>query len=156
MGKNKAKKDELDSDIDALSAKIDKASSASAQLKEEVATLQTELANLAKTTMEMDTARADEHAAYVEASTDLQAGIDGVQKALEVLRSYYGSASLVQSNNFDAFMQQPAPPVSHSASGGAGGSIIGVLEQCESDFSSELAAKTMEEDEAKTEYEKVS
>merc|ERR1719310_1177181 len=126
MGKNKAKKEELDSDIGALSAKIDKASATSAQLKEEVATLQEELANLAKTTMEMDKARTDEHAAYELASTELQAGIDGVQKALEVLRSYYGSASLVQSGSFNSFMQQPAVPT-HSASGGAGGSIISIL-----------------------------
>merc|ERR1719379_2086036 len=155
MGKNKAKKDELDSDIDALSAKIDKASTASAQLKEEVATLQTELANLAKTTMEMDKARTDEHAAYMEAKTDLQAGIDGVQKALEVLRSYYGSASLVQSDNFNSFMQQPAVPT-HSKSGDSGGSIINILEQCEADFSKDLAHEEMKEQEAQTEYDKIS
>merc|ERR1719389_777961 len=139
MAKNKAKKDELTSDIDTLTAKIDKASAASAQLKEEVATLQTELANLAKTTMEMDKARADENAAFVETKTDLSAGIEGVGKALEVLRSYYGSASLIQNDRFDSLMQQPALPPPHSASGGAGGSIIGILEQCLADFTKDLS-----------------
>merc|ERR1719326_2013671 len=155
MAKTKAKHEELTSDIDALSAKIDKATAASAQLKEEVATLQKELADLAKTTMEMDTARADEHAAYSEAKTDLQAGITGVTKALEVLRSYYGSASLVQSDNFNAFMQQPAVPT-HSKSGDSGGSIISILEQCESDFTKDLAHEETKEAEAQAEYEKIS
>jgi len=155
MAKNKAKHEELTSDIDTLSAKIDKAAASSAQLKGEVATLQEELAALAKTTMEMDKARADEHAAYLEASTDLKAGVDGVQKALEVLRSYYGSASLVQSDNFNAFMQQPAVPT-HSKSGDSGGSIINILEQCEADFSKDLAHEETKEQEAQSEYDKIS
>merc|ERR1719387_697128 len=153
--KNKANKDELTSDIDTLNAKIDKAAAASAQLKEEVATLQEELAHLAKTTMEMDKARADEHAAFSETKTDLEAGITGVTKALEVLRSYYGS-SLIQNDKFDSLMQQPAMPAPHSASGGAGGSIISILEQCEADFTKDLTAEEMTEEEAQTEYDKIS
>eukprot|EP00747_Dinoflagellata_sp_TGD_P154790 gnl/TRDRNA2_/TRDRNA2_177533_c10_seq2.p1 gnl/TRDRNA2_/TRDRNA2_177533_c10~~gnl/TRDRNA2_/TRDRNA2_177533_c10_seq2.p1 ORF type:complete len:704 (+),score=255.75 gnl/TRDRNA2_/TRDRNA2_177533_c10_seq2:89-2200(+) len=155
MAKNKAKHEELTSDIETLSAKIDKAAASSAGLKEEVAVLQEELSELAKTTMEMDAARSDEHAAYMEAKTDLQAGIDGVQKALEVLRSYYGSASLVQSDNFNSFMQQPAVPT-HSKSGDSGGSIINILEQCEADFSKDLAHEETKEQEAQTEYDKIS
>merc|ERR1719420_2068712 len=114
MAKNKAKKEELTSDIATLTAKIDKAAAASANLKEEVATLQEELANLAKTTMEMDKARTDEHAAFSEAKAALEAGITGVTKALEVLRNYYGS-SFIQNDKFDSLMQQPAMPAPHSA-----------------------------------------
>merc|ERR1719387_2046627 len=138
MAKNKAKKDELTSDIDTLNAKIDKAAASSAQLKEEVATLQEELAALAKTTMEMDKARADENAAFLEAKAALEAGITGVTKALEVLRSYYGSA-FIQNDKFDSLKQQPAMPALHSKSGGAGGSIISILEQCEADFTKDLS-----------------
>merc|ERR1719316_780795 len=155
MAKNKAKKDELTTDIDTLTAKIDKAAAASANLKEEVATLQEELANLAKTTMEMDQARADEKAVFLEVKADLEAGITGVTKALEVLRNYYGSA-FIQNDKFDSLMQQPAMPAPHSASGGAGGSIIGILEQCEADFTKDLTAEEMKEEEAQTEYDKIS
>merc|ERR1719420_611859 len=155
MAKNKAKKDELTADIDTLNAKIDKAAAASSQLKEEVATLQAELADLAKTTMEMDKSRADENAAFLEAKAALEAGITGVTKALEVLRSYYGS-SLIQNDKFDSLMQQPAMPALHSKSGGAGGSIISILEQCEADFTQTLSHAEMAEDEAQTEYDKVS
>jgi chromosome segregation ATPase len=158
MAKTKAKKDELSSDIATLTAKTDKASAASAQLKEEVTTFQAELAALAKTTAEMDKARADENAVFVETKTDLSAGIAGVGKALEVLRSYYGSssASLIQNDKFDSLMQQPSLPPPHSASGGAGGSIIGILEQCLADFTKDLSHAEMTEEEAQSEYDKVS
>merc|ERR1719352_1748573 len=99
MAKTKAKKEDLTADITKLTSKIDKDAAASAKLKEEVATLQKELADLAKTTAEMDKARADESAAFTQAQSDLQAGITGVQKALEVLRAYYGSASFIQGEN---------------------------------------------------------
>merc|ERR1719392_150285 len=52
-------------------------------------------------------------------------------------------------------MQQPAKPTVHSATEGAGTSIIGMLEVCESDFSKSLAEETVAEDEAAAEYEKV-
>merc|ERR1719387_2079421 len=105
--------------------------------------------------MEMDHARADEKAAFIETKADLEAGINGVTKALEVLRNYYGSA-FIQNDKFDSFMQQPAMPAPHSKSGGAGGSIISILEQCEADFTQSLSQAEMKEDEAATEYDKVS
>merc|ERR1719262_1175358 len=52
-------------------------------------------------------------------------------------------------------MQQPAMPKMHSAADGAGSSIIGMLEVCESDFSKSLAEETVTEDEAAAEYEKM-
>merc|ERR1712139_567568 len=82
-------------------------------------------------------------------------GISGVQKALGVLKDYYGGAAFVQSSsNFDAFMQQPAAPKKHSKASGAGGSIIDILEVCESDFAKALAAEEQEEADAIDVYEK--
>merc|ERR1719146_514852 len=101
----------------------------------------------------MDKARADEHAAFLEEKAALEAGITGVTKALEVLRNYYGSA-FIQNDKFDSLMQQPAMPAPHSKAGGAGGSIIGILEQCEADFTKSLSQEEMQEEEAQTEYDK--
>merc|ERR1719493_540701 len=56
----------------------------------------------------------------------------------------------------DSFAQQPSAPVKHSKSSGAGGSIIDILEVCESDFASNLAKEESEEADAQSEYEKVS
>merc|ERR1719258_79186 len=55
---------------------------------------------------------------------------------------------------FGAFMQQPAVPQQHEKSGGAGGSIINILEVCESDFATNLAKEETEEADAQGEYEK--
>merc|ERR1719502_177866 len=145
--KNNAKKAELIEDTDKLKAKIDQATSKSTKLKATVADLEKELAELASLQSEMDKMRADEKAAYKDAKFDLEKGVAGVGAALQVLRDYYGSASLVQ---------QPSPPTTHSASGDAGGSIISMLEVAESDFSKNLAQITTEEDMAQAEYEKVS
>lgn len=156
MAKTEAKKSELEDAIESLSTKIDQASSKSSALKSEVKKLQAELATLAETQAKMDTIRQDEKAAYDEAKADLELGLSGVQKALEVLREYYqgGAAALVQNDaTFGAFMQQPAKPEMHSKAAGAGGGIIGILEVCESDFAKNLAQVEREEAEAADDYE---
>merc|ERR1719502_1451292 len=143
--KSDEKKADLTDETDKLKAKIDQASAKSASLKTKVADLEKDLAELAKLQAEMDKLRTDENAAYVEAKADLEKGVKGIGAALQVLRDYYGSASL---------LQQPSPPAGHSASGDAGGSIISMLEVAESDFSKNLAEINQEEDMAQSEYDK--
>jgi len=156
MAKTEAKKQELDSEIDALSTKIDRAASKSAALKEEVKEAQQELAAIAKEQAEMDKLRQEQNADFKVAQADLQLGLSGVQAALEKLREYYGgaAAAFVQDDkSFGSFMQQPAPPAKHEKSSGAGQGIIGILEVCESDFSKNLAAEEQQEADAVEEYE---
>jgi len=130
ISKTLAKKAELDAEIDGLTTKIDQAAAHSASLKKEVAELQAELAKLAEEQAARDQWRQDEHSAYVVAKADLQQGLGGVRNALDVLRTYYNSAAL---------LQQPAQPAAHEASTGAGQSIIGILEVVESDFANNLS-----------------
>merc|ERR1719379_2913031 len=126
MAKTEKKKAELEDDLEAITAKIDKSVAASTRLKEEVKQLQSELLELEKMQAEMDKARQDAHAAYLESTADLQKGLDGLRKALKVLRDYYAKdeegAALLQSDDsdskFDALMQQPAPPEKHKKSSG--------------------------------------
>jgi len=157
MTKTQAKKEELSAGISKLTAKIDKAAAASAGLKEDVKRVQGELAALAKAQAEMDTIRREQNGDYTQAKSDLEAGLAGVRKALSVLREYYGSssASLVQDGQgLAAAMQQPAKPEAHSKAGGAGTSIIGILEVVESDFAKNLASEETQEADAASEYEK--
>merc|ERR1712194_713301 len=152
MAKTEQKKSELEEDVAKQTSRIDQASAESSKLKDQVKTLESELAALAKEQAEMDKIRGNAHASYKQAKADLELGLSGVRKASEVLRDYYGSASLLQ----DSFMQQPARPETHSKSDGAGGSIINILEVCESDFATNLAKEEQEEADAQSEYEKIS
>lgn len=126
---------------------------------QEIAELQSQLSALMKQQAEMDKTRQETHADFVTAKGDLELGLSGVRKALQVLRDYYaaGSAAFVQDESkFSAFMQQPAPPQKHTGAAGAGQSIIGILEVCASDFASNLAKEEAEEADAQEEYEKLS
>merc|ERR1719230_525171 len=60
MAKTSAKKQELDYTISKLTAKIDKAAAKSTSLKDDVKTLQAQLAKLAKSQAEMDKIRGEE------------------------------------------------------------------------------------------------
>merc|ERR1719262_1501172 len=86
LAKTEAKKAELEGVIKKLTSKIDLAAAKSAGLKEDVKTLQAELATLAKEQSEMDAIRAEEKAAFDTAKAELELGISGVQKALGVLK----------------------------------------------------------------------
>jgi len=76
LAKTKAKKEELDDDIEKLTVKIDQASSKSERLKEEVQELEGELAALSKMQAEMDKIRSESHADYVTAKEDLTLGLE--------------------------------------------------------------------------------
>jgi len=161
MAKTAAKKQELEYEISKLTAKVDKAASKSASLKDSVKTNQKDLAALAKSQAEMDSIRREESANYKVAKEDLSLGLSGVRKALSVLRDYYGgaaSASALLQNDADlaTSMEQPAAPVAHSKAGGAGGSIMDILEVVESDFAKNLAKEETQEADAAAEYEKTS
>merc|ERR1712039_1056087 len=87
----------------------------------------------------------------MKAIKELDLGLTGIRKALGVLRDYYGggaSSALVQAAD-----GQPAAPATHSKAGGAGESIINVLEVCESDFAKNLAETQTEEESRAEAYE---
>merc|ERR1712203_1248162 len=115
LAKTKAKKEELDDDIEKLTVKSDQATSKSAKLKEEVQELESELAALTKLQAEMDKIRQETHADYTTAKADLELALQGVRKALGVLREYYGGAALLQDGSaMGSLVQQPAPPPAHA------------------------------------------
>merc|ERR1711959_842410 len=66
----------------------------------------------------------------------MELGIEGVKKALSVLREYYASGDK-----------------SHAAAEGAGAGIIGLLEVCESDFTKGLTEMTAQEETAVADHD---
>merc|ERR1719197_846398 len=135
MSEATAKKDDLTAESDKLSTKIDQNKAASAKLKEEVAPLQKELADMASAKAAADKLRSEEKAAYEKNSAEMKMGIEGVKKALSVLKEYYAKADKA-----------------HGAAEGAGSGIIGLLEVCESDFTKGLTEMTAEEETAAADY----
>merc|ERR1719198_1866704 len=133
-----AKKTDLTAESDKLSTSIAQKKAASAKLKEEVATLQNELATMAKAKAEADKLRAEEKAAFEKNSAEMELGIEGVKKALQVLKDYY------------------AQDAAHGSAKGAGSGIIGLLEVCESDFTKGLTEMTAEEQSAASDHESYS
>jgi len=150
MKETKQKMDELNYDLEKLGSKIDKAKSQATKLKEEIATLQRELSQMAMAQAEADKLRQEEHKAYIVTKADLEQGLDGVRLALKVLRDYYANDSTA------AMIQQPDQPGTHSASAGAGTTIIGMIEVVESDFGKSLASAEIAEDTAAVAYQKLS
>merc|ERR1712232_165318 len=136
LAENNAKKDDKMAEIKKLSTAIDQMNARIAKLKEEVATLQKELAELAKRQAEMDALRAKENEAYKTNRADLEQRVEGVKAALKVLREYYAQEGKA-----------------HAAAEGAGASIIGLLEVCESDFSTGLAETIATEEAAQKAYD---
>merc|ERR1719356_382292 len=67
----------------------------------------------------------------------MEKGLKGVKLALKVLNEYYAKEGK-----------------SHSSADGAGASIIGLLEVCESDFSKDLAEIESAEETAAADYDK--
>jgi len=135
MSETETKKADKEAAIAKLSTQVDANNAKSAKLKEEVATLQSELANLARAQAEMDKLRAEEKSAFDTNSAEMKKGVEGVQLALKVLNDYY------------------AKDKSHASADGAGSGITGLLEVCESDFSKGLAEMISTEETAANEYD---
>jgi chromosome segregation ATPase len=136
MGEANAKKADLTAASDKLSTKISQDTAASTKLKEEVATLQKELAEMAAALAEATKVREEEKAAFETNSKEMALGVEGVKKALSVLKDYY------------------AQDDAHGAQEGAASGIIGLLEVCESDFTKSLTEMTAAEESAAADYEK--
>merc|ERR1740121_3290065 len=131
LAESNEKKTDKTNEIEKISTRIDRAAAASAQLKEEVVALQSELAKLAKTQAAMDNLRREQKAAFDAAQAELQKGITGLRQALKILNDYYG-----------------VDGKAHEAAEGSASGIISLLETCEADFSKNLA-QTMKEQSVK-------
>jgi len=136
LAETSASKQDKETEETKLSTKIDQMSSRSANLKQQVATLQKELAAAAKSQAEWDKFRREENSAFKANSAEMQEGLQGVKMALKVLRDYYATADKA-----------------HGAAGGSATGIVGLLEVVESDFSKALAEMNAVEDNAQVTYD---
>ena len=104
-----------------------------------------DLGALSAQQLKMDAMPVHERKIFASTKEDLQQGIAGVQKAMGVLREYYGPS----------FVQQPGSPEVHQSSGGAGTSILEILEVIESGFFKNLGELSLSESEAESSHQKL-
>jgi len=114
-----------------LGTSIDSDGAKAAKLKEEAASLQQGLGELAASQREMDNIRSEEKALYTKNQAEMSAGVAGIQKALSVLKDYYSKKT-----------------------SGAGNGLISMLEVVESDFTKGLTEIEASESSAAAEYDK--
>ena len=89
--------------------------------------LTVESAALAEEQAEMDEIRQETHSDYKIVRADPELVLNGIPKALDVLRNQYGAgaAAVLQDGiKFAAVMQQPAMPEHHSKAQGAKGACV--------------------------------
>jgi len=160
LAETAAKESDLEDSLKKIKAQLDRKSAKFADTKDDISELQEELAKIANEQKELDKIREDEHAAFVKEKSDLEQGLQGVRKALGMLRDYYSedngeSASEPPSDDAPVFLQrQPAvPDTAHNKQGGAASGIMEILEMTESDFAAGLAKTQTQESDSKTDYD---
>merc|ERR1719386_491676 len=125
-------------EVEKISTRLEQKTSNSAKVKEEVATLEAELAQMVKEKVEADTIRQKEKNDYDFNYNEMTASLQGVKYALKTLRDFYG----VYVKEHGGFS---------SADGTASG-VIAMIETLESEFSVALVKMKTIEDAAVAEY----
>merc|ERR1719409_2439128 len=143
---SKAKQAELTATSDKSQVRIEKATATIAELKEQIKTLQAQMAEMDAAQAEATSLRNKEHEEYMKSSKDYKDSAEAVANAIAVLQEYYSSGSFVQSKE--------APELG-GAKTDIADTIMSMLEVAESDFTSLLAESEASEREAQTSYDKL-
>jgi len=144
--KSKAKQADLTATSDKYAVRIEKATATIAELKEQIKTLQEQMAEMDAAQAEATSLRTREHEEYVKASKDYKDSADAVANAISVLEAYYSGGSFVQSKQ--------APELG-GKKGDIASTIMSMMEVAESDFTTLLAESEAQEKAAQTSYDKL-
>jgi len=138
METTKNKKQDREKGIEKLTTKIDMMTAESVRLTEEVAALQSSMAETAKTQAEMDAIRQQEHSENLKCRKQLEEGLTATKFALTTLRTYYS--------------KDDRPTTAAGSNSGADG-VIAALELVESDLQKALNERVSNEEAAQSAYE---
>jgi DNA repair exonuclease SbcCD ATPase subunit len=143
---SKAKQAELTAKSDKYGVRIEKATATIAELKEQIKTLQAQMAEMDAKQAEATGLRTKEHEEFMKASKDYKDSAEAVANAISVLQEYYSSGS---------FAQRKQAPELGGAKTDIADTIMGMLEVAESDFTSLLAEAETSESAAQSSYDKL-
>merc|ERR1719281_359847 len=82
--------------LDKFTARVDKAESDLAELKESIKTLEAEVAEIDKATAEATAIRTKENEEFSKVSKEYKDSATAVAQAIEVLQNFYSGAALIQ------------------------------------------------------------
>jgi len=145
---SKAKQAELTAKSDKYGVRIEKATATIAELKEQIKTIQAQMAEMDADQAEATSIRTKEHDEYVKASKDYKDSAEAVANAISVLQEYYSSGSFAQ-------LKVKEEPELGGAKTDIADTIMGMLEVAESDFTSLLAEAEASESAAQSAYDKL-
>jgi hypothetical protein len=152
MGKSKKSQADKTSKLDKFTARVDKASSSSAELEGAVKQLEAEIAEIDKATAEATAIRTKENEENMAAMKDFKDSADAVISAIGVLKSFYEGGAFIQLSSRTMSMSK-AKARAHMKGSGAGGAIMSILEVAEEDFTRLYAETDTAENEAAEAYE---
>jgi len=153
MGKSKKSRADKESKIDKYQVRMDKASSATAELQAAVKELEGEVKDIDAAQAEATKIRTKENEDNTKAMKDFKDSADAVISAIGVLKSFYEGGAFIQTSSRTRTMAKQ--PEFGGAKADAGGSIISVLEVAEEDFTRLYAEVDASESAAADAYEKL-
>jgi hypothetical protein len=164
MEKSTSQRDENIGNMEGDQAAKAKASSAIAQLEEDIATLISEVAELRKALNEATQLRGEEKADNTKTLSDCTAGLAGVNKAMKILTEFYDNAFIQTGSSYkppkgDASGNTVGDLAPDSFSGDFSGNqdaavgIIGQLDVIKSDFEANIDATKAAEDDAESAFQ---
>jgi hypothetical protein len=154
LAMNKNTRDEKSTNVEKLASEVEERTAKSADLKEKLAKLNSDVSDLNKAVAEATEARNAEHAKNEETIADATAGQKAVAAALEVLKNFYAknaaNTDLMQGPADDAPATFDSPEQGQQ---GAANGVIGMLEVVLSDFTRLEAETAEDESEAQSEFD---
>lgn len=135
------KKNGLEADLEAITARVEQGEADIATLKQEVADLSNEITELDSAVAEATKIRNEAAATFGKESVEFQAGIAGLQKAIEILTTYFGN-------------EEKAAGAAHEQHPDTATTIISMLDTTLSDFQNSLAEAEQAEKSAADDYAK--
>merc|ERR550514_2132407 len=151
LGKSRKSKDDKARKMDQSRTRIDEAATTKAALQESVKELQGEIAAMDKEQAAATALRSEEHATFLQASSDYKQSAEAVEKAMTVLSEYYGKSLLQTSKSTGK-----QPSFGSKTGGDTASTILSILEVSASDFTKLLAETEAAEVEAAAAFKKQS
>jgi hypothetical protein len=160
LATNKITRDDKSADVEELTAEVEKLTSDLAKISEDLKDLTEEVTDLRTSQKKASELRQKEKALNTETITEAKAAQVAVEKATQVLKSFYSKSadvSLLQDSDSESVGEEMAEAtnVPYQGMQGQKGGVVGMLEVILSDFARLESTTSSAEDESVATYDKL-